>query len=90
MMEGSELARSNDALSKLVVGGMMLWVEMPEQRDGQAVFEAALQQRIRVVPGTLFSNSQCHRHFLRMGCGSPLTRESEQALKRVGQLRAEG
>ena len=68
---------------------MMLWVELPDQRDGQAVFETALQQGIRVAPGALFSNSNRFDHFLRISCGAAFTRDSEEALKRLGRIVAE-
>ena len=70
-------------------GSMMLWVELPDRRDGQAVFEAALQQGIRVAPGALFSNSNRFDHFLRISCGAAFTREAEEALKRLGQIVAQ-
>ena len=71
-------------------GGMMLWVEMPNQRCGQAVFETALAQGIRVAPGHLFSNSKRFDHFLRVGCGLPFTREMAASLRQLGRIVAEG
>jgi DNA-binding transcriptional MocR family regulator len=70
-------------------GSMMLWVELPDRRDGQAVFEAALQQGIRVAPGALFSNSNRFDHFLRISCGAAFTREAEEALQRLGRIVAQ-
>ena len=67
-------------------GSMMLWVELPNRRDGQAVFETALQQGIRVAPGSLFSNSNRFDHFLRISCGAAFTRDTDDALKRLGRI----
>jgi DNA-binding transcriptional MocR family regulator len=71
-------------------GSMMLWVELPNRRSGQAVFEAALAQGIRVAPGALFSNSNRFDHFVRVGCGEPFTRATDEALKTLGRIVAEG
>jgi DNA-binding transcriptional MocR family regulator len=67
-------------------GGMLLWVELPEPCDAQRVCEAALAQGIRVVPGSLFSNSRRFDHHLRISCGAPFTREAEQALRRLAEI----
>lgn len=67
-------------------GSLMLWVELPEARSAQAVFEAALQQGIRVAPGTLFSNSGRFDHFLRMSCGFAFSAQAEQALRQLGRI----
>jgi len=71
-------------------GSMMLWVEMPNQRSGMAVFETALAQGIRVAPGALFSNSNRYDHYLRISCGAAYTEETEIALRRLGQIVAQG
>ena len=72
-------------------GSMPLWVELPERRSAQAVFDAALAQGIRIAPGSLLSNSNCFDHFIRISRGTQFTREADQALKQlVGIVRAAG
>jgi DNA-binding transcriptional MocR family regulator len=71
-------------------GSMMLWVELPDQRSGEAVFETALAQGIRVAPGTLFSNSNRFDHFLRISCGAAFTADTDAALQRLGLIVARG
>ena len=70
-------------------GSMMLWVELPDQRSGQAVFETALAQGIRVAPGALFSNSNRFDHFLRISCGAAFTPDTDAALQRLGRIVAQ-
>jgi len=70
-------------------GSMMLWVELPDQRSGQAVFETALAQGIRVAPGALFSNSNRFDHFLRISCGAAFTPDTDAALRRLGRIVAQ-
>ena len=71
-------------------GSLLLWVEMPKPRSAQAVFETALAQGIRVVPGSLFSNSSRFDHFMRISCGFTFDEKAEQALRQLGRIVAEG
>jgi DNA-binding transcriptional MocR family regulator len=71
-------------------GSLLLWVEMPKPRSAQAVFETALAQGIRVVPGSLFSNSGRFDHFMRISCGFTFDEKAEQALRQLGRIVAEG
>ncbi len=64
-------------------GSMLLWVELPDRRSAQGVFDAALVQGIRIAPGSLFSNSNRFDHFMRISCGAPFTPEMDQALQRL-------
>lgn len=67
-------------------GGIAIWVEMPQKLSSNQVFEAALVEGILVAPGSMFSNSNRFDHFLRINCGSPYSRELDQALLRLGQI----
>lgn len=67
-------------------GGMLLWVELPERRSSDTVFEAALAQGIRTVPGTLFANSARFGHFMRISCGRPFTPEMARGLATLGTI----
>jgi DNA-binding transcriptional MocR family regulator len=71
-------------------GSLLLWVEMPKPRSAQAVFETALAQGIRVVPGSLFSNSSRFDHFMRISCGFTFDEKAEQALRQLGRIVTEG
>ena len=70
----------------LPVGGMLLWVELPEQRNSDQVFERALAQGIRTAPGTMFSNSGRYGHFLRLSCGSDYTSHMDAAMRTLGAI----
>lgn len=67
-------------------GGALLWVELPSQLSSKAVFEAALQDGIRIAPGLMFSNSSRFDHFLRLCCGQPFSPKIEQGIKRLGEI----
>lgn len=67
-------------------GGMTLWIELPADIDGQALFEAALERGIGTLPGHLFSNRGDYSHHMRLSCGQPWDRKIETALRTVGEL----
>ncbi|KAF0814815.1 HTH-type transcriptional regulator NorG [Andreprevotia sp. IGB-42] len=71
-------------------GGLALWVEMPAQRESEAVFDAALQAGIRIAPGVMFSNLKRFNHFVRISCGQPFTREVDQAVRTLAAIVARG
>ncbi|MFJ2988455.1 PLP-dependent aminotransferase family protein [Collimonas sp. NPDC087041] len=70
-------------------GGTLLWVELPQQLSSKALFEAALQEGIKVAPGLIFSNSHRFDHFLRLCCGQPFSPHIEQGIKRLGEIVSE-
>ncbi|MDM0011253.1 PLP-dependent aminotransferase family protein [Variovorax sp. J22P168] len=67
-------------------GGLQLWVELPDRLSSATVFDSALQERILVAPGTLFSNSSRFDHCLRINCGWPFETKVEAALRRLGEI----
>jgi DNA-binding transcriptional MocR family regulator len=67
-------------------GGMALWLELPEQIAGQALFEAALAHGIGTLPGHLFSTRGDYPHHLRLSCGLRWSEECEDALRELGKL----
>jgi DNA-binding transcriptional MocR family regulator len=67
-------------------GSLLLWVELPEKRSAQAVFDVALAQGIRFVPGTLFSNAGRFDHFMRISCGFAFGAQAEQAMRQLGRI----
>lgn len=67
-------------------GGMALWLELPAQIEGQALFEAALARGIGTLPGPLFSNRGNYRHHLRLSCGLRWDAKVEEALRALGLL----
>lgn len=67
-------------------GGIMLWVELPPQADGLALFSACLAEGICIAPGTMFSATGGYRHCVRLSFGSGWGEAQRQALQRVGAL----
>lgn len=67
-------------------GGLLLWVQMPEQVSSDQVFDAALQQGIKLAPGSMFSNSARFNHCIRLSCGGTDRAATQQALREVGAI----
>lgn len=69
-----------------VDAGMLLWVKLPGGVSSRRLFSAALDQRIRIVPGAIFSSSPYFDAYIRLSCGWPLSRERVDAVAKLGQL----
>lgn len=65
--------------------GLALWVELPKAVDAQKLYAAALQARIAITPGPLFSAKLRYRHFVRLNAARWDARWRE-ALERLGGL----
>jgi DNA-binding transcriptional MocR family regulator len=68
-------------------GGFVVWVELPEQIDGMTLHDRAIEQRISIAPGELFSPTS-HRfdHFIRINCGQVWSNKVERAIETLGKL----
>lgn len=67
-------------------GGFVLWAELPPGVDSLELQERALDQKVVVAPGPIFSASGGFRNFLRIGCGHPWTEEIARALQIVADI----
>ncbi|MGH7768683.1 MAG: PLP-dependent aminotransferase family protein [Candidatus Binatia bacterium] len=67
-------------------GGFVLWVELPKAVDSLELHRKALEKKISIAPGPMFSAKQKHRNFFRLSCGQPWSNKLEQALVTVGWL----
>lgn len=70
-------------------GGMLLWVELPKKVSALELHRRALQERISIVPGPLFSARQRLDNFIRLNAAQEWDGRVEAALARLGQLTAE-
>lgn len=67
-------------------GGFTLWVELPSVVDTRGLFEAALQRRISIAPGRMFTQHDQFHNCLRLSYGLPWTPHVETRLQELGQL----
>ncbi|ENO81846.1 GntR family transcriptional regulator [Thauera sp. 27] len=66
--------------------GLSMWVKLPASVSSRRLFRRALENRIRVLPGAIFSSSTYFDSYIRLGCGWPLDDERRRAISKVGQL----
>jgi len=68
------------------VGGLVLWVEMPQGVSSERVFARALAAGIRISPGAIYSNSARFAAFIRLSCPRPMDEALEAALRALGDI----
>jgi DNA-binding transcriptional MocR family regulator len=52
-------------------GGFVLWVQLPDDRDGVEITARAAESGIRILPGAVFSANHQYRNCIRIACGHP-------------------
>lgn len=73
-------------------GGFLLWLELPYQIDGKALFKQALNKGICFAPGTVFSpNPEADDRFancMRLSCGHEWNEQIDKAMQVLGKMAA--
>jgi DNA-binding transcriptional MocR family regulator len=67
-------------------GGYVLWVEMNRAVHSFELFRSAIEEKISISPGQLFSLDQRYGHCMRISFGLPYTAAIDKALKVLGKL----
>jgi DNA-binding transcriptional MocR family regulator len=67
-------------------GGFVLWIELPRGINCFDVYTRALEERIGITPGMLFSATRKFRNYIRINCGYPWSEDNEAALHKLGEL----
>ncbi len=67
-------------------GSFLLWAELTPQIDTLQLFFAALEEKISIAPGRLFSARDKFPHCLRLSAGVPWNAEVERAVQTLGRL----
>ena len=67
-------------------GGMVLWLELPPQIDCVELYKKALEKRIAISPGVLFSAHNHFRHHVRISCGAVEGKKAQTALRQLGAI----
>lgn len=67
-------------------GGYVLWVGLPHGVDAMRLYWLALERKITVGPGQMFSARGGYTNFIRLNYSYPWTKEVEQALRVLGRL----
>src|SRR5262245_47297149 len=67
-------------------GGYVLWVELPRSIDSLELHRRALQQKISIAPGPIFSLKQRYQNFIRLSCSQPWSQKIESTMRAIGEL----
>lgn len=67
-------------------GGYFLWLELPETVYAQDVYLEALQHKIGIAPGTLFSSDQHFCHHIRLNCSFEWNETTRDAIKTLASI----
>jgi len=67
-------------------GGFILWMEMDKKIDTYALYQEAMQHKISIAPGTIFTLQDRYQNCMRLSYGMQWTPEVDKALKKLGSL----
>ena len=68
-------------------GGHVLWLELPRGFDAVRLYQEALEHRIGIAPGIMFSASgKCYNNCLRLNTAVAWSPEIDQAIQTLGHL----
>lgn len=67
-------------------GGMLLWLQLPDGASGDTLFGAALDQSIKIAPGSMFSTGRRYDGCVRLSCGRAMDEDVDAALRTLGSL----
>lgn len=69
-------------------GGFVLWMELPEAINSFELYASALERRIAITPGVLFTAQDQYRHHIRLSCGAVEGEQARRSIKLLGELAA--
>jgi DNA-binding transcriptional MocR family regulator len=67
-------------------GGFLLWVEMPPGKSALELFSRALERKISVAPGPIFSAKGRFGTCVRISCGFPWSDTIDGAIRTLGRI----
>ncbi len=67
-------------------GGFILWLELDKKIDTYVLYQEAMQHKISIAPGTMFTLQDRYQNCMRLSYGMAWTPEIDKALKKLGNL----
>jgi len=67
-------------------GGFVIWLELPKQIDALELYRKAMEKRISISPGQLFSSQTQYKHHIRLSCGAVDGELAHKSVKTLGKL----
>jgi DNA-binding transcriptional MocR family regulator len=83
-----EIQKHFPAETRLAVpqGGSLLWIQLPPAVDGLAVYQAAFDRNIAIIPGVVCSNSRLFTNYIQIGCAAPFSHKIKEAVEILGAI----
>ena len=66
-------------------GGIVLWVQMPENVDSLELYSQAIKAKITLAPGYLFSPTPKYKNFIRLNAAY-WSYKAERAIQVLGEM----
>ncbi len=67
-------------------GGFVIWIELPEQIDALSVYKQALEAKISIAPGQIFSARKKYSNFIRLNCAKKWGRDITDAIYALSRI----
>lgn len=67
-------------------GGFILWMELDKKINTYELYQEAMQYKISIAPGTIFTLQDRYQNCMRLSYGMQWTPEIDRALKRLGNI----
>jgi DNA-binding transcriptional MocR family regulator len=67
-------------------GGFIQWLELDKRIDTYELYREAIQHKISIAPGSMFTLQDRYRNCMRLSYGMQWTPQVERALKKLGGL----
>ena len=67
-------------------GGFILWAELHRSIDAYTLYQEAMQHKISIAPGTMFTLQERYQNCIRLSYGMQWTPEVDKGLKKLGSL----
>ncbi len=67
-------------------GGFILWAELDKKIDTYQLYQEAMQHKISIAPGTMFSLQDRYQNCMRLSYGMQWTPVVDRSLKRLGNI----
>ena len=67
-------------------GGYIVWIELAKQIDTYQLYQEAMQHKISIAPGTMFTLQDRYQNCMRLSYGMQWTNQIDNSLKILGKL----
>jgi DNA-binding transcriptional MocR family regulator len=67
-------------------GGFLVWVELPKKYKSQIIYRDAMNMKITITPGILFSAQGQYKNHLRLSCGAIEGEKLRKAILKLSKI----